>query len=287
MSNYRAPMATQDGGVAFPRVSVLMPVYNTAAFLEEALRSIADQTFTSFEFIIVDDGSNDGSAQILAAFERKDHRVRVLSNVTNMGIVHSLNRGIKECRGDYIFRMDSDDISMSDRIEQQIAVLDANPKIVVLGSSLTYIEASGRELGIVRQSRMGRSLLFMNPLFHPTVVFRRTALEENGNSYLERYRYAEDYYLWMQLSKIGELSAIDQVLLKYRISDNVSRIKHLKAMLRATLRVKLAGALRLGLRPSIVDIVRFALECFLLFLPNRLVLWIYTKTTFGNKAGIT
>jgi glycosyltransferase involved in cell wall biosynthesis len=281
------PIVTQDGFPVTPRASVLMPVYNNELFLEEALTSIADQTFTDFEFIIIDDGSSDGSSQILAAFEKKDHRVRVLSNVTNMGIVYSLNRGIEACRGNYIIRMDSDDVAMSDRLERQIAVMDINPEIAVLGSALTYIDATGRELGIVRQSEIRRSLLFMNPLFHSTVVIRRVALEENGISYFEKYRYAEDYYLWMQLSKVGKLSAIDKVLIKYRISGNASRIKHMKAMLRATLKVKMAGVLILGLRPSFMDMMRFVIECFLLVVPTRLALFIYMKTTFGNKTGVT
>ena len=115
-----------------PKVSILMPVYNSAEFLREAIESMLSQSFKDFEFLIVDDGSTDGSAGILAEYVEKDSRIRIIRNEKNQGIVYSLNRGLKECTGEYIARMDSDDIALKERLDKQIAVLDKNPDIIAL-----------------------------------------------------------------------------------------------------------------------------------------------------------
>ena len=275
-------MKCEVADVKIPAASVLMPVYNNAPFLDEAVSSILGQSFADFELIIVDDGSDDGSAAILAAWAGRDCRIRVLSNEGNRGIVHSLNRGLAECRGAYVVRMDSDDIALPDRLARQIGTMDADPGIVVLGAAVTCIDAAGREIGMVRHSLADCPLLRQNTMIHPTVVIRREVLVRHGLSYLEKYRYAEDYFLWLQLSRFGRLAAIDDVVLRYRTSGTASRVRHLKAMLRATLRVKLAGAFTLGFLPSVADAGRFLLECALLLLPAALVLRLYLRLTFGK-----
>ncbi|MEJ2704778.1 MAG: glycosyltransferase family 2 protein, partial [Sedimentisphaerales bacterium] len=153
-----------------PKASVLMPVYNTVLFLEEAVESILTQSFEDYEFVIVDDGSNDGSEKILAAFARKDARVRIIRNDKNMGIVYSLNRGLRECCGKYIVRMDSDDVALPNRLSKQIELMEAHPNITVLSASVSYIDASGRETGVIRRSQVTKSLLRKNGIIHPTVV---------------------------------------------------------------------------------------------------------------------
>ena len=224
-----------------PKVSVLMPTYNIAEFLGKAIESILSQSFIDFEFIIVDDGSTDDSTRVLGEYAEKDPRIRIIRNEQNKGIVYSLNRGLKECRGEYIARMDADDIALRDRLERQIAVMEADPHTVVLGAALSYIDKSGKELGVVRRCSLNKSLLAQNPLLHPTVVFRRAVLEQHGLCYLEKYLYAEDYFLWLQLSRLGKIDALDDIVLKYRLTNNATRMSHLKGVLRATLNVKKNG----------------------------------------------
>lgn len=260
-----------------------MPVFNNVLYLKAAIESILSQTFIDFEFIIVDDGSTDGSSDILAEYVGRDPRIRLFRNEVNCGIVFSLNRGIKESHGKYIARMDSDDISLPQRFEKQLRIIEADPGTVVLGSALQYIDAKGRDLGIVRKASSGQSLLSVCPLLHPTVVMRREALLRHSYLYQETYRYSEDYFLWLQLSKVGKLRSCDEVLLHYRISKSATRIRHLKKMLWATLRVKLAGVVQLGIRPTIQDAGRFFAEAILLVLPASLVFWFYQKMTFGGK----
>jgi hypothetical protein len=178
--------------------------------------------------------------------------------------------------------MDADDIALADRLRKQISVMEANPDIVVLGAALSYIDAIGKDLGIIRYSETGRSLLLKNPMLHPTVAIRHSALRENQFLYQENYRYAEDYFLWLQLSRAGRLGAIDDVVLKYRVSRGASRVRHLKGMIRATLKVKIDGIRCLGINPKATDIFRFLLETLLLLMPSLLVFWIYRNLTFGR-----
>jgi glycosyltransferase involved in cell wall biosynthesis len=270
-----------------PKVSVLMPVYNAESFLVDAIESILQQTYKNFELIIVDDGSTDATPKILSAFAKKDSRIHVITNESNLGIVQALNNGLLICQGEYVVRMDADDISVHDRLSKQIPVLEKNPEIVVLGASLGYIDAEGKGLGIVRKCSINKSLLFANPLLHPTVVIRKKTLDKIGVYYQSKYLYAEDYFLWLRLSKEGKLDAIPDIVLNYRISGEATRVKQLKGVIWATLKVKWDAVFKLGIQPTCLDILRFSLESILLILPASLVLWLYMTITFGKNREVT
>jgi glycosyltransferase involved in cell wall biosynthesis len=261
---------------------VLMPTYNNAAFLHESMTSIREQSFEDFEFIIVDDGSDDGSWPILEIAAKEDERIRLIRNEANQGIVYSLNRGLAACRARYIARMDGDDVALRERLERQAAFLDEHPETVALGGALRYVDGRGRDMGIVRTCETEGSLLARNPLLHPTVMLRREVLVRLNLRYEERYRYAEDYFLWLQLSRAGKLSALRDVVLKYRLTQGATRIKHLKGVLLATLRAQLAGMVELGIRPEPYDFLRFFGEAALLCLPSRAVRAIYLRMVLGQ-----
>lgn len=271
---------------AKPRVSVLMAVYNGLPYLKEAVDSILSQTFGDFEFVIIDDGSTDSTGAVLDAYSRSDGRVRVLKNAGNMGNTFSLNRGLGECSGEYIMRMDSDDVALRDKIERQVLAMDSDRDISALGSAVSYIDASGRELGFVRRSAIGRTNLNRTPLIHSTVMMRRDHLVRNGLRYNEKYPVAEDYFLWLSIAKVGKISALDDVLLKYRITEEAARVKNLKKVLWNTLRVKKDAVLVLKIRPCFRDILRVILELLLLAMPARVVLAIYIKTVIKTREKI-
>ena len=207
-------------------VSVLMPVFNSSVYLKDSLESILCQSFEDFEFIIVDDGSNDATPQMLKSYAEKDSRIKILRNEVNKGIVFSLNRGLKECSGLYIARMDSDDIAMKDRLKKQVAAIEAEPEVCALGSAATYTDASGKEIGRVRycapESRLART-----PLMHSTTLIRRKVLVDSGLWYQEKYIFAEDYFLWLQLSRVGKIGALKDVLMKYRLNNRAIKIRRL------------------------------------------------------------
>lgn len=186
-----------------PRVSVLMPVYNGARFLESAVRSVLDQTFTDFELVAVDDGSSDKTPRILAELAARDGRIRVIRQA-NTGIVGALNNGLAECRGAYVARMDGDDLCLPDRFAEQVAHLDANPGCVLVGGLAELIDEHGATRGIVAGGphRMTRLDVFPPRIavsIHPLVMIRRAALEAIGG-YRADFPHAEDYDLYIRLS---------------------------------------------------------------------------------------
>lgn len=267
-------------------MSVLMPVFNNRLFIEEAIESILAQTFQDFEFIIINDGSTDGSKELIENYSRKEQRIRVISDDDNRGIVPALNRGLRACCGEYIVRMDADDISIKDRIERQIAVMEINQDICVLGGAMSYIDTSGKELGIVRYCEYNKSILAKTPLLHPTVIMRREYLSKHALCYMEKYNFAEDYFLWLQLSRFGRISAIDDIVLKYRVHKQATKVKQVKGTIWATLKAKKDAILILKIRPSVSDIFIMCMEFILFLLPSGLVLFLYFKTAFKKPISV-
>lgn len=198
-------------------VSVVMPCFNAATHLNEAVDSILRQTYQALEFIIIDDGSTDDTATILAAIT--DPRVIVLRNERNLGVVESLNRGFAAARGEFIARMDADDVALPDRLARQVARFQADPDLAVLGTGVSYIDVAGRARRPPRlppQTNLGIQwrLLSSNCLHHPTVMFRRRDLI--SSLYSPEFRDIEDWELWFRLSASMKFAALPQRLLRHR-----------------------------------------------------------------------
>lgn len=201
------------------RVSVVMPVYNGEKYLREAIDSILAQTFTDWEFIIVNEfGSNAAATGILKEYAAKDARVRVLQNQTRLGIAESLNVGIRAGKGEYIARMDGDDISGPERLQKQVEYLDAHPDVGLLGIHPTVFgEEHWDWYTEYEPEQIAANALFFLPCLHPTVMMRKSVLEEHGLLYNPEYRCTEDYDLFeriLQHTKAGNLD--DQELFHYR-----------------------------------------------------------------------
>lgn len=198
------------------KVTVLMPVYNGEKYLREAIDSILNQTFTDFEFLIIDDGSRDGSIEIIKSYT--DPRIRLIENSDNRGIEHVLNQGFGEAKAQYISRMDCDDISLNRRLELQVMFMEQNPQVDVLGSALRVFGGNGMgriDRLPVNDNELKPLLLFCGPFAHPTVMFRKSAL---GNiCYASDYKYAEDYDFWTRLAPITKFANLSECLLLYRI----------------------------------------------------------------------
>ena len=207
-----------------PKVSVIMSVYKEPIeWMKQAIDSILRQTFKDFEFIIVNDNpSREENNQILSKYIKSDTRVKVITNDTNIGLTKSLNKGIKEANGEYIARMDADDISLSLRFEKQVGYLDNNKDIFACGASAYKIDDYNKEIGVYKvesDSNINRSLMpFKSPLIHPLAMFRRIY---KGNLVLfdESYKYSQDYALWSSYT-LEKISNLDEILLKYRITSS-------------------------------------------------------------------
>jgi glycosyltransferase involved in cell wall biosynthesis len=203
-----------------PAVSVLMAVYSGREYLRESVQSILDQSFTDFEFIIIDDGSKDGSPNIVRDFAQKDARVQLITQ-DNMGLTRSLNKGINLARGRYLARMDSDDIALPLRFQKQVEFLDSHPDHVMVGSQVLLIDPDGDPLCEKAQTQYGHEAIEAAlldkgwPLVHPAVMIRMQTLRDIGG-YDERYRTNQDHDLFIRLCERGKVENLPQVLLQYR-----------------------------------------------------------------------
>jgi glycosyltransferase involved in cell wall biosynthesis len=202
-----------------PKVSVVTPVYNAAPYLGAAIDSILAQTFADFEFLIFDDGSTDGSADIIAQNAKRDSRIRVFTSPENKGYVTHLNEGIHKARGTYIARMDADDISLPTRFAKQVAFLDQNPKVAVLGTSVQSMDKDGNiSKGWILNATPDETrvhFLFTNYILHPTVMMRASMIPQEG--YREEFMPAEDFDLWTRILEKHDVCSLSEPLLSYRI----------------------------------------------------------------------
>lgn len=208
-------------------VSVIMSNFNTPEeYLRESIESVLSQTYEDFEFIIVDDCSTDQSVEIIKSYT--DERICLIQNDENMGLTKSLNIALRSAKGEYVARMDADDISLQYRLEKQVEFLKNSPNVIVCGTGVELFGSGANKHKdkyvhkvIPERDRFQISLLFGNHIniIHPTAMFNRRLMLDYNLEYNENYLYAQDYRMWISCSRVGECSNIEEVLFKYRIHD--------------------------------------------------------------------
>lgn len=201
-----------------PKASVVMPVYNAEEYLSEAIESVLSQSYIDFEFIIINDCSSDSSPEIIRQFEEKDNRIRVIHNDTNLKITRSLNKGIEEANGEYIIRMDADDICEKQRFDVQIKFMDQHPQFGVCGSQAKILGTDKYFFKTFYQKddEIRASLLIGTGIIHPTTIIRKSVLDKLEIKYNPEFDYSDDIDLWFRISLISKLANIPDVLLQYR-----------------------------------------------------------------------
>lgn len=238
-----------------PSITVLMSVFNGEMYLQQAIESVLGQTFSDYEFVIVDDGSWDGSARIARSY--RDGRIRVLRNDANLGLSASLNRGLDEARGRFVARMDADDVSLPTRLERQVAFLEGHPDIGVCGA---WIRKMSPEGNIIRKfptsSRKVRcALLFNSCIPHPSAVMR--AQVAASYRYSTAFKRAQDYDLWTRCAEEWALANVPEVLLEYRSDgDVVTQEKAWESRKEYILRIHARLLEGLGMEPTRSDLAR-------------------------------
>lgn len=212
------------------RLSVVMSVYNDAPFVERAVASILQQTWADFEFIIIDDGSTDGSTDILRRLAAGDARITLVEQ-ENRGLVASLNRGFAMASGDLIARMDGDDESLPNRFDRQLAFLDKYRDHGVIGAQTVNIDQDGNVVRLTnRYPRSHEALLAALEtqllINHPSAIIRKSVFDRIGG-YRAVYRHCEDYDLWLRMSEVTKLCSVDEVLHRYRVNPGQVTVRHL------------------------------------------------------------
>lgn len=201
-------------------LSVIMPVYNAGQYLAEAIESVINQTYTDFEFIIINDGSTDNSLEIIE--EYSDVRI-ILIDQQNKGLAATLNVGLSVATGKYIARMDADDICLPRRFEKQLKYLHRNKKVKLLGTAIETIDANGNTISYdipYVGNRLLKYYLFNigNPFKHPTIVAEKSLIVRNGGYNETINKYFEDYFLWSKIARQADVAILPDILLKYRIT---------------------------------------------------------------------
>lgn len=232
-----------------PEVSVILPCYNGEPFLEEAVRSILNQTLHDIELIVVDDGSTDASAATLARIACEDQRLRVLRQ-PNAGIVAALNAGIAQARGRYVARMDADDISFPDRLRFQADYLDRNPQTVLVGGYAVSDQNPDGDTTRTTGGRHAETDLSVFPpkvavSMHPLIMVRADTLRAIGG-YRREYRHAEDYDLFIRASAVGRIDNPPVDMLFYRRHAGAISIANVEEQERSAVRAELDAIARSG-----------------------------------------
>ncbi|MBS4066443.1 MAG: glycosyltransferase [Chitinophagaceae bacterium] len=213
-------------------ISVIMPVYNGAHHLSEAIESILSQSFTQFEFIIINDGSTDHSASIINMFT--DARIRFIDSEKNEGLVSSLNKGLKLATGAYIARMDQDDKALPLRLQRQYEYMQSHRDCVLLGTQVQVMYGTKKSKLYCTDGELRTSLLFGTSFAHPTVMMKASVLKDQNIVYDERFKHAEDYGMWTTLAAYGKLANLPDVFLEYRKHEQQYTKVFSEQMLHAT-----------------------------------------------------
>ena len=243
-----------------PLITVLMPVYNTAPYLREAVDSILRQTFTDFILLAIDDGSTDGSLQILQSYS--DPRLQIVRNPHNLGLVATLNRGLDMARSPFIARMDSDDISLPQRFALQVDFMRRQPEVGIVGS--IYIPIINQKMKttctILPQTPedIRAACLFNYTMSHPSVMMRTTLLQQHNLRYRAEYPHAEDFDLWERAVRCFPMANLPEILLLYRRHDGQVSTRFTAIQANSAMRVRANACRRYGYDPEPEDIARFS-----------------------------
>lgn len=208
-------------------ITVLLPAYNAEKYIKRAIDSVLTQTFTDFELLIVNDGSTDATQEMIVSYS--DPRIRLVNMAHNMGLVEALNHGLTLAKGEYIARMDADDISLPTRFAKQVKFLENNPDYIACGTGIiNFNETLESYLEYPQSDEKIRIALtfFERNICHPTVMLRKSIIDEHAIVYRDDYPHAEDYTLWIDLALHGKLANLKEGLLKYYKHSEQISCKH-------------------------------------------------------------
>lgn len=225
-----------------PLVTVLICAYNSEKYIEDCLNAIIKQTYYHLDILVINDGSTDNTLTILDKISRRDERIRIENNETNLGFITSLNKGLALAKGKYIAKTDSDDITEPQWIEKIINEMEKRPDILAMGCDMKILseENNGSILALTashgeiwekprEHQEIIKAMLFYSPINNPTAIMRTDIYQKYGLSFNSNYLHAEDYKFWLEVSRLGKLANYPEALVNYRLHQNqVSSLHHIK-----------------------------------------------------------
>ncbi|KKQ75905.1 MAG: Glycosyl transferase, family 2 [Candidatus Woesebacteria bacterium GW2011_GWB1_38_5b] len=275
-----------------PSISVVMPVYNAVKYLRLAIKSILDQTFADFEFIIVDDGSNDGSWEIIKKIAKTDKRIIPLRNRTNLKICKTLNRGIELARGKYVARMDADDWCYPYRLKMQYEFMEKNPEVVICGGAMEVCDTHLKTLGVrkycLTDSEIRNKIFLYSPFCHATTMYRTyLAKKEKYNEYLYD---SEDYDLYFRFGLNGKFANLPNLFYKMRINELGVSLLRSKRQEQLVLLIRLKAVLEYHYHMRLLDKIYLLGQFLSIFaIPPKLKFFLYNllRNSWSNEINIS
>jgi len=264
-----------------PLVSVIMPAYNSQKYIERAIESILCQTFKDFEFIIINDASNDRTLKIIKEYAVKDKRIRVYNNEKNLQIAASLNIGIKLAKADLLARMDPDDISHKKRLEYQYNFMQKNKNVAIVGANIIVLNDHGKKIAVreypSKSSDLKKIMFKYSPFAHPVIMFRKKNILEFGG-YDMKMVPCEDIDLWFKVGSKYDFATITKPLLQYTLITTSNSHKSLRSLELLGFKIKINAVRSFGFYPSAYDIIYNLLQFLTLWLmPRKLRIAFYNQ----------
>jgi len=275
-----------------PLITVYMPVFNATDFLHQSISSILNQTFSDFEFIIVDDASTDDSWKIIKSYAKKDKRIVAIKNKINLGVSLTSNIAISQARGKFLARMDADDISFNDRLQKQLNYLQQNNSLVAVGGQCIVIDKNDNVIGHknfpIQPNKLKDMIFWAVPMQQPSMMINLSKLPKKFTWYQPNQSSAEEINLMFRFMKHGQISNLTDNILFYRHLDNSLSHKNPKNTFKLTIKSRFQ-ALKLGFKPSIKAIILNLMQiAAITLIPNYLIneIW-YRIRGIKKPTGLT
>ncbi len=278
-----------------PLVSIIMPVYNAAAFLAAAIDSILKQTYENFELIIVDDASTDASWKIIQKYtKRYPKKIHAYQTVkqTNAAGNGAMNYGFQFAKGAFIARMDADDIAHSKRIEKQVAYLLAHPNTIVLGTQAKVIDKKGKVIGHkvmpTSHNEIYRQYGIFHPMVHPSVMINKKLLPKQKGIYCMKFDVNDDYYTFFKLLQYGKFANLPQYLLNYRVHGKNLSLKNPKQKFIASVKIRFAAMRDFDYQISALALLLMLAQILIILpIPESMIVPLYMRVRGIKKAKFT
>ncbi len=258
-----------------------MPVYNGSAFVAKAIDSILAQTYPRFELIVVDDGSTDLTWKILRIYRKKFPKlVKAYRFKKNQGESKAANYAYEKSSGDYIARMDADDVAHKTRLAKQVKYLEAHERVVALGTQAKVIDKKGKTIGHKKtpltHEKIYTTFAYFNAMIHPSVMFRRSLLPEHKGLYRSNFESTDDYHTYFELLNWGQFANLPEELISYRIHGANKSLTNLKEKFWTDTRVRFTAMSKMNYRAPILMFPAILIQALMVsVMPEAVLLWLY------------